>query len=463
LSANLRPRAGAWASASVLLLVLTSSVLFHCDNAERTNLVIISLDTVRRDHLPSYGYGRATAPSIDDFARRAVVFENAYTQETNTNPSHASLFTGLYPHQHGSHFNWNLLPQDQVTLAEILLGAGYRTAGFVSGVTMRSEASGLDRGFELYDDELPGKRRDGAIATKGAVGWLREQHDDGFFLLLHLYDAHGPYQPSESQLSLFRSSVPGRKLRRIPPYQRVHDTNDRPIERLNEFVDRYDAMIRYEDDLVAAVLDELNLDRTVVVILSDHGETLGERFRILDHGGQVFDEQVRIPLIVAAPGLEPNRVAAYVETIDLLPTLLELLDVPMPADKSVEGTSLVPMLEGRAQEGRAVVFSSAAVLNTPKHADRGYRLHRDRLIYSARSRRWKLIRYPGIAQDYIELYDMREDPGERRNVAEIHPEIVTALQSHIDDWLDKGTRELRGIEVPEDMRQQLRSLGYLGQ
>ena len=446
----------------VLLLAPVGSLPISCGKSERTSLVIISLDTVRRDHLPTYGYGRDTAPRIDAFAHRAVVFENAYSQETNTNPSHAALFTGLYPHQHGSRFNWNLLQADQITLAEILRGAGYRTAGFVSGVTMRSEASGLDRGFEFYDDELPGKRRDGGVATQGAVSWLREHRHGGFFLFLHLYDAHGPYRSGEAGSNAFHSAEPGRKLKLIPPYQRVRDASGRPVRHLNEFVDRYDSMIRYEDTLVAAVLDELNLDRTVVVILSDHGETLGERYRVLDHGGQVFDEQIRIPLIVSAPGFEPGRLVDYVEMIDLLPTFLELLGIPAPVGKPIEGRSLVPLLEGRPQEGREVVFSSAAALKTPKHADRAYRLRRDSLIYSARSRRWKLIRYPGITQDYIELYDLREDSGERKNVAEAHPDVVKTYQSRIDEWLDKGSRETRGIEVPQDMRRQLRSLGYLG-
>ena len=298
---------------STRLAALLLGIVLGCAPEHPYNLVFISLDTVRRDHLPTYGYARPTAPRVDALAGKGVVFDGAFAQQTNTNPSHASMFTGLYPHVHGNRFNGERLNRKWPTLAQILGRAGFRTGGFVSGITMRGATSGLDRGFEVYSDAFPGKRRNGRIATTEAVQWVRSiRRSERWFLFLHLYDAHGPYLPKGRYAKLFRSSEPGPQLPNVPRYQRVLE-NGKSLAHLNRYVDRYDAMIRYEDDLVSLLLDEVDLSNTVVVVLSDHGETLGERYRPLDHGGQAFDEQIRIPLVVYAPGFAPRRVGAFVE------------------------------------------------------------------------------------------------------------------------------------------------------
>jgi arylsulfatase A-like enzyme len=226
---------------------------------------------------------------------------------------------------------------------------------------------------------------------------------------------------------------------------------------LNGYVDRYDSAIRYEDDQVGLLLDELDLERTIVVVLSDHGETLGERYHPLDHGARVFDEQIRIPLIVHAPGLEPRRVPDLVQTVDLLPTLLELLGVPAPPALEVQGRSLVPLLTGGRIEPLSV-YSSALTL--PKRYDRSYRLKPGRQLHSLRTDRWKLIVYPGVEQDYVELYDLARDPGETRDLADANPQLREELHARLRQWMALG-RPQATPEVSPGLRRYLEDLGYV--
>jgi len=428
---------------------------------EPRNVLFSSLDTVRQDHLTPYGYSRDTTPRVGELARTSVVFDNAFTQETNTGPSHASMFTGVYPHTHLSRANGQCLAEEQLTLAEILRGAGFRTAGFISGSPMMRLASCLDRGFERYDDKLETHRRVGATTAARALDWLgRLQPDERYFLFLHLYDAHGPYLPLGQYARLYVSDETGPRLEGIPPYQIVKDPEGQPQFDLNPYVDRYDGLLRYLDDLLGLLLERIDLDETIVVLLSDHGETLGERHRKLDHGGQVFDEQIRIPLIVHVPGAQPRRVDQIVETVDLLPTLLELLDVEVPADRAVQGGSLVPLLRGEPGQPRAA-FSSARS-DEKRHADRGYRLDPLRRVYCVRSKRWKLIRYPGIDQDYVELYDLRDDPEERVNVLQRFPDVAEEYLGLLDGWLGDAGGAIAEPELDPEVEEKLRALGYVG-
>jgi len=439
---------------------LLAGCLWACGSDWRParNLVFISLDTTRRDHLTNYGYPRATAPTVDGLARRSTVFENVYAQSTHTSPSHATMFTGVYPHLHGVRFNGDRLDHSRVTLAQILLQGGFRTGAFISGYTLRSDASDLNRGFEVYDSHFDGLRRDGRLTTDLALEWLRRREpSDRYFLFLHLFDAHGPYRPAGHYAHLFESPDPGPLLDRIPPYQVNVNARGELVRNLNAYVDAYDAMIRYADDQIARLLDEVDFDDTVIVVTADHGETLGERYHKLDHGAQLFDEQIRIPLILWEPRGSPRRIEVAVETTDLLPTLLELLGVAIPADLGCQGRSLVPLLRGRQLSARPAVFSSADP--EPHHGDRGYILDPKRRIHSVRSRSWKLILYPGLAEDYIELYDLENDPAERHNVANEFPEVRAGYLQMLMEWLGSSGDAPRQ-EIAPEVRDRLRELGY---
>ena len=431
------------------------------------NLVVLTFDTVRQDHLSAYGYARPTTPALRAFAAESVVFSNAFAQETNTNPSHASMFTGQYPHVHGNRVNGDVLRSDVPTLAAILHDAGFATAGFVSASVLSANGSGLGRGFGHYDGELERARRTGAETVRRARQWLAARdRDEPFFLFVHLYDAHGPYRAPPKHTEAFRSARPSGKLPLVPHHMKSVDEDGQLFRHLSQFVDRYDATLRHSDDLFRLLREGIDLRHTAVVVLSAHGETLGERHHRLDHGGQVFDEQIRIPLLLHAPALRPRRVDALVETVDLLPTALQLLQVAPPPGLTLPGRSLLPLATGAesGEDETRFVFSSARAVSH-RHGDRGYALDLDRRIQTIRSQRWKLIRYPrdpATAGDYYELYDLETDPGERQNVAARHPETVQAYRARLEAWdPDLGAR--RSPEATPDARlqRQLRELGYV--
>ena len=433
--------------------------LAACAPERAPSLLLISLDTVRYDHLPIYGYGRDTTPALRRLAAESAVFENAFAQDTNTNPSHTSMFTGVYPNVHGSQSNGKRLEKGQVTLAQILRAAGFRTAAFVSSPTLHRKASGLGRGFDVYDDDFPGVRRPGSVTTGLAIDAIRRlQPAERYFVFLHLYDAHGPYDPGP-HAGLFRSERPGPWLRNLPDYQRAPDAAGNVSGRLNAYIDRYDGSIRHLDDMLAALLAEVDLDSTIVVVIADHGETFGERFWGLDHGAQLFDEQVRIPLILHGPGIPARRIGAVVETVSLLPTLLELLGVELPAKRPVQGESLVPLLIGAAESRPGLAFSSARA-DEARHADRGYRLDPDRQIQAVRSPRWKLIQYPGRERDYLELYDLASDPRELSNVAPHFAGVRDELLEILEHWSVEAPTG-PSPDLDPEIQEKLQALGYL--
>lgn len=424
------------------------------------NLVVLTLDTVRRDHLSVYGYTQPTTPRLEAFADESVVFWNAIAQDTNTNPSHASMFTGQYPHVHGNRANGQILRPGVATLASILRDEGFTTAGFISSAVLESAGSGLDRGFEVYDDAFPGRRRTGAHTVERARRWLAAQPDEGRHLLfVHLYDAHGPYRPPAVHAQRFRSPSVQERLPRVPRHMRLVDEHDRPFSRLGQYVDQYDATLRHLDDLFEQLRRAIDLEDTAVIVLADHGETLGERYHGLDHGGQVFDEQIRIPLLVYAPRLAPRRVDELVQTVDLLPTALDLLGIAPPAAHSIQGHSLAPLLLGDEARGAPAPAFSAARAVAARHGDRGYVLDRSRRIQSVRSQNWKLIRYPGAQDDYLELYDLKADPGEKHDLAAHAPRRLAEYTALLEAW---SATDAAGDDTQDPvLRDQLRELGYV--
>lgn len=445
--------------------LVLGAVLAGCSPAPPStprNLVIISLDTVRRDHLPTYGYERQTAPATEALSRRSVVFWNAFAQDTNTNPSHTSMFTGLYPHVHGNRSNLHRLDPEQTTLSQILGRVGFETAAFVSSLTMHGELTGLSRGFGTYDDlEQNVYRREGGVTVDNALAWMAERGSaERTFLFLHLYDAHAPYEPPARYVAKFRASEPGPRLKQVQTPYLVRDEHGERLRTLNPYIDRYDALIRYADDQLGRLLERIDLQDAVVVIIADHGETLGERFHQLDHGGQVFDEQTRIPVIIHAPGFRPRRVEALVETVSLLPTLLDLLDVPLPPGLEPQGGSLVPLMRGETPPWSDKVFTSARA-DTKRFRDRGYLLDEERRIHAVRTERFKLIAYPGTSGDYVELYDLASDPAELDNLAELRPTLSAELRAVLDDWLG-GAPMTPAPEIDPEMLEGLRHLGYVG-
>jgi len=309
-----------------------------------TNVLLVSVDTVRPDHLSLYGYARPTSPHLDAFARAAMTYDNAYAPATFTSPSVVSLLTGVYPAAHGVRFLFQPLAAGTWTLAGHLRAHGWRTGAVVSNFVLTRAASGLAAEFDDYDDTLVeeevrrGKKvvqRDARATTDAALAWLERHRERPFFLWVHYIDPHGPYAAPAPFDARFSGSPPREvKEAKIPDYQRVGHVAD-----VGYYVDQYDGELAYSDEHVGRLLrgtDALGLLATTIVVLtSDHGETLTERHGgrpvWFDHGQDVWEELARVPLVVYRPGGPTGRSPALVCLTDVVPTILAALGVPPPA------------------------------------------------------------------------------------------------------------------------------------
>jgi len=307
-----------------VLAAFLAATAFLCgcrsDVPARPNILLITLDTTRADHIGAYGDRRARTPNLDRLAAGGVLFERAISAAPLTLPAHVSIFTGSYPFAHGVRNNGNFTLSDRVpTLTGALRAAGYRTAAFVSAFVL-DRRYGLAAGFERYDDRVELERR-GSETAAAASAWLAETSHDPrpFFVWLHLYDPHDPYDPPPS----FREAFA-----------------DRP----------YDGEIAYDDEAIGTLLERLQQlgvgQSTLVAVAGDHGESLGEHGEAT-HGLFVYESVVKIPMILSGAGRSRagRRVRALVRSIDLAPTLLAAANVP--ALRGAQGRNLLPLVDGR--------------------------------------------------------------------------------------------------------------------
>src|SRR5262245_14203684 len=382
------------------------------------NALLITIDTLRADHLGCYGRADASTPAIDRLAKEGVLFEQASTCVPLTLPSHASILTGTYPAFHGAHNNGSYKVDDSaVMLAEVLRERGHRT-GAVIGAFPLASRFGLAQGFDTYDDTLPqeregqiGYRQRPADQVSGAgLRWLESTGGKPFFLWLHYFDPHVPYAPPEPFTARFRG---------------------RP----------YDGEIAFVDEQVGRVLERIRrpdlASNTLVVLMSDHGEGLGEHGE-WTHGVFLYESTLRVPLVLALPGVVPagRRVGQPVRSIDVLPTVLELLGVPAPGD--VQGESLRPLYDGGAAPPRFVLAETKAPRENYAWSD----------LDAIRVGGLKFIRAPRA-----ELYDLSVDPGETENRFPARPDDASRLASELEHRLADAARhapEGTGPREPDD-------------
>src|SRR4051794_28774116 len=356
------------------------------------NVLVITVDTLRADHLRCYGYSAIETPALDALAQRGVLFENAVAQTPLTPPSHASIFTGQNPTVHNVRNTGGFVLQSSShPLARILQEQGWDTAAFTGSAVLK-KLFGFNNGFSVYDDEMPrpGKRnefredpeRKASDTVDRAIAWLDNRPSGKpFFLWVHLYDPHLPYQP---------------------PAEFAQKYKEHP----------YDGEIAYADQQLARLFDAVRKrspdDKTVTAVLADHGESLGEHGEHT-HGIFLYDSTLRIPFLMAGPGIPARlRVKEQARTIDFLPTLLEAMGGRAPRD--VEGVSLAPAFTGKS----AATDVSYAETLYPKMNMNWAELR------AIRTNQWKYIRAPRP-----ELYDLTADPGETKNVIGDHnPEVL---------------------------------------
>jgi choline-sulfatase len=395
------------------------------------NLVLVTIDTQRADRLGCYGYSKIKTPNLDALAQRGVLFENAISTAPLTAPAHASMFTGVYPTVHKVRDTGGfVLPSSQTTLAEILQARGWDTAAFV-GASVLKKSFGFNQGFAVYDDEMPKpdanrevefpERRAGEVVDR-ATRWLDAPSGKPFFLWVHVFDPHSPYDPP-------------------PPFREQYSRN------------LYDGEVAYTDQqlgrLFEAVARKSKPENTLIAVLSDHGESLSEHGEFT-HGIFLYDSTLRIPFLLAGPGIPAGlRVKPQVRSIDLLPTLLELMGSAAP--HGVQGVSLVPTFTGKEASAEDSYVETLFPRINMNWAE----------LRGIRTNRWKYIRSPKP-----ELYDLSQDPAETKNVIGNHAAEVQQLEARLNAASGLvGSQEPEKVEtgmVNQRTMQQLRSLGYLG-
>lgn len=448
-----------WAGETVLLQLETGSdggrvaawsapeVVSLAGQEEGWDLLLISLDTLRADHLSGYGYHRPTSPELDALAAGGLRFATAVAQAPWTRPSHRSLLTGLYPVSHGE--------LASPLLSEILWRAGYRTTA-VTGGGQIDPRFGFDRGFESYriDDWVEAPER---IARA-----LEDHRGRKQFLFLHTYRIHDPYDDLR-----FTEGLPaGRIGASFGEADWAALGKDLTADERNYVKALYDGGIADTDralgELFEAMTERGLLERTVVVVTSDHGEQFWEHGS-WRHGQNLYDHQLLVPLVVHLPPRLARRldargrvIADQVELADLYPTLLELLEVPL--EHRVQGRSLMPLLEGRELPPRDAFAENTNIKSFERKA---FRSKRFKLVKSIPR---QAARDRGVTEPIFELFDLRRDPEERYDVSPRHAELVELLDGRLNA-LGAG---LSGLDeevpegIPEDLRRRLEALGYLG-
>ncbi len=404
------------------------------------NVVLISVDTLRADHLGFYGHPVSTSPNLDRFAAQSLVFDDMVCEVPLTGPSFAAMMTSLFPRATGVTRNGIRLPEDAPTTAEIFAGAGYETLCVTSNWTLKSKLSGLDRGFETYDDGFKKRRwlvvaseRDASEVSDLALEALSGL--DGsrpFFAWFHYSDPHAPYKLREG----FEVSTP----------------DDYPGDPGADEKARYDSEIAYTDFQIQRVLDALPAQNTYIVFVGDHGESLREH-DYLGHGRRVYQNNLHIPFVVGGPSVDPGRTAAPARGIDVGPTLLRLAGLA-PAEGMV-GQALVNTLPD-GERLRVVEAYGGAVLNLP--GAREIMENQGPDLQAAVFEGWKLIEGKGD----VELYYLPDDPGELNNLANSNRERVAQLREIIASWA-QTVESVAGDEAElsgEDV-EALRSLGYV--
>jgi arylsulfatase A-like enzyme/Flp pilus assembly protein TadD len=423
---------------SIFLIVLVLLGAPRLLRAEAPNIIFITVDTTRADRMGFLGSKRGLTPNLDILARQGVVFERAYSQAPLTPVSHATIFTGTYPQFHTVTDFGHPLPALLPFVPEILKKSGYHTGAFIGSLILDPKASmapGFDRGFDFFDAGFRPKhgpdesrydtveRRAGDV-VQHAITWLSKSRPSPFFVWVHLYDPHAPYDPP-------------------PPYDA-------------RYKDLYDGEIAYADASLGKLFTYLRqrglYERSLIVMMSDHGESLGAHDEAM-HGIFLYDETIHVPLLFKLPGavLAGRRVFSRVRLVDVAPTLLSMLSLPLPP--TFQGESLVPLMK---------TSSKVATADLPAYAETDYphRAFGWSALRSLRSGKYLFVRAPKA-----ELYDESQDKSEQRNLAASSPAVAGTLMSHLNELRDK-TSSYHGDKPDQaltpEQSEKLAALGYAG-
>ncbi len=444
------------------------------------NVVLIVMDAVRASHLSCYGYHRPTTPFLDQLAEQGILFEQAISPASWTLPSHASMFTGVFPSRHGAHDEHHYLDYTP-TLAEILRTHGYKTAAFCQNPWV-SSFTGLDRGFAHFpelswqrqkgfkrvrglmiklSDALTGNLDSGARVTNRAVAaWLRRHAREApFFLFIHYLEPHVPYRLPRAWRNTFLTMGSYSKAVKVNQDRVRYLENTVPMSERDFGIlrDLYDSEIAYLDSVIAQVVRWLReagqLDDTILIVTSDHGENLGEH-NLMGHGLCLYESLIWVPLLVRYPRALPTGVGAgeQVQTLDIFPTVLDLVGIPV--GESVQGTSLVA-------GDRARPFTIAEMYR-PDFDEFSHPLpHLDRRLRAIRTARYKFI---WSSDGRHELYDLLSDPDELNNIVGLERATAERLNAMLAEWTQSFEHAHPSADEPEvtpEVEERLRALGYI--
>lgn len=431
------------------------------DQKNKPNIIFITLDALRADHLGCYGYKRRVSENIDLFSRQCVQFNQTISQAPWTSASNCATITSLYPEHSLIELENFSLNKNNQNLIGILKKHGYKTA-LISGNDVFSTAF---RDIECFFDTFDVSKRDASVITQSAVDWLVANKETPFFLWVYFLEPHGPYNaPFEYYKDFLKDClVPGKdvpiaqndgKMNEyysfgfIPRYIAENGITDTAY-----YSAKYDGYIKFADAQLKklfAFFKEKNMgNNTIIVLFSDHGESLTEHNFYFNHSHFVYDDLVKVPLIFSYPGgISPGTVInAQTGLIDLMPTILELLGIK--ADKPMEGKSLLPLLTGKTIIARNTTFSETSYWPWPR---------------CIRTEKWKLI-FSRFKKNYS-LFNLKDDPGELNNLADKYPAVVRSLNKILSQWVKSArTYTLQepkpGNNLNEKTKETLKELGYL--
>lgn len=424
------------------------------------NVLLVVVDTLRRDHVGAYGYTRDTTPRIDALAREGVLFRDAYTVAPWTRPAVASLLTSLDPLRHTVDGDWAALPTRALTLAELLAGYGYDTRLYNAGNRNLDAEFQMTQGFQHVERARVSADRMVDRVLEDMADFRK--HD--FFVYVHLMDVHTPYFNHPEAL-YYAGAIT--LAQRFPPGSRFlsdHAVRQRnrsaPLgDELKTYIrDLYDAQVRFADRHVGRLVDGLRLwqllERTLVVVVSDHGEELWDHGGF-EHGHSLYQELLRIPLIIAGAGLPPATIDARVSLLDLAPTILGWLDLGLRLPDA-QGSNLWPL--GHSQIGDATIFATGILWGAEKQA---LITGQHKLIWNTTDLRGKHNVFVTPRVPYAQLFDLAADPNEVTDLADTASAKVRDLRRALQHHISAAALLKRQQTHPsDDLRHDLRALGY---
>jgi choline-sulfatase len=428
-----------------LVCVVCLTVSAFAGAAASPNIILITVDTTRADRMGFLGSQRGLTPNLDALARRSVVFTHAYAQAPFTAPSHATILTGTYPQFHQVQDFPVPLSKDLPYAPALLKARGYQTAAFLGSIVLdpsQGLSVGFDRGFDTYDagfhmpapgeDRYSSTERRGDVVVAHALAWLSEHQRGPFFVWVHLYDAHNPYEPPEPFESRYKPAP-------------------------------YDGGVAYVDSVVGKLLSQLRarglFENSLIAVMSDHGESLGDHGEEF-HGFFLYDATIHVPLLLKLPGerFAGKRIENHVGLVDVLPTILQTAGIAVPQE--MQGESLLDILTPTPKPAESMGFVPASSADRPLYAETEYglRAYGWSFLRSLRAGKYLLIEAPRR-----ELYDLAADPKAAHNLAASSKAVADTLQGQLDAFRQRTSKsgEAPSLLAAPEVQEKLAALGYM--